>query len=110
MIFYLSGPMSDMPDLNFPAFNEATGRLRMLGLQVVNPAELGEAPGWKWRDYLKRDLSLLMLCDGIIMLPGWEKSKGARLEHHNAVELDFCVATLEEVCANPQFYREAMAA
>ena len=36
---YVSGPMSGLPDLNFPAFHAAAAELRALGHTVVNPAE-----------------------------------------------------------------------
>jgi hypothetical protein len=36
---YLSGPMSNLPDLNFPAFHSMAARLRAAGHQVVNPAQ-----------------------------------------------------------------------
>lgn len=84
---YISGPMTDMPDLNFPAFHAAAARLRAQGVEVVNPAELGEHEGWAWADYLRRDIKALADCQTIYLLPGWENSKGARLEHHIAREL-----------------------
>jgi hypothetical protein len=37
---YLSGPMTGLPDLNFPAFNAAASALRAKGLNVINPAEI----------------------------------------------------------------------
>ena len=36
---YLSGPMSGLPELNFPAFHAEAARLRALGFEVVNPAD-----------------------------------------------------------------------
>lgn len=98
---YLSGPMSGIKDENFPAFKAAARALRLLGYEVVNPAEfdtdvdgLGERS--RWVKFLKADIKALMDCDGIVMLPGWESSKGAKLEHYNAVALDLVVMTLEE--------------
>ena len=38
-LVYLSGPMTGLPDLNFPAFHAAADKLRSQGVQVVNPAE-----------------------------------------------------------------------
>lgn len=87
---YISGPMTGLPDWNFPAFNAKAQELRERGFQVVNPAEDKE-PDLEWSDYLRIDLRMLMDCDAIYMLPGWQGSKGARLEHHVACELGFAV-------------------
>lgn len=87
---YISGPMTGMPDWNYPAFNAKASELRAMGLEVVNPAEDKE-PDLEWSDYLRIDIRLLMDCDGIYMLPGWSESRGARLEHHVARELGFFV-------------------
>ena len=41
----------------------------------------GAAPDEVW---LQGDISILNCCDGIIMVPGWETSKGAKAEEYNA--------------------------
>ena len=89
---YISGPISNMPDWNFPAFNAAAKVYREAGFDVINPAELDgdkDPASLKWEDCLRRDISALMLCDTICMLPGWSESRGAQLEHHVACELGF---------------------
>ncbi len=97
MRWYISGPMTGHPDLNFPAFNAAAAKLRAMGLDVCNPAEFGEEPGMAWADYLRKDIRALMDCQGIVMLPGWQKSKGARLEWVIANELGFVVESIDTV-------------
>ena len=84
---YVSGPMTGLPELNFPAFHAAAKMLRDQGHQVRNPAEVGEEPGLQWEDYMRKDLRLLCECDTIYLLPGWEKRKGAHLELHIAHRL-----------------------
>ena len=87
---YISGPMTGINNWNFPAFNAMERVLRAEGLDVINPARLdaGKDPAsLKWSDCLRRDISALMLCDTIVMLPGWSESRGAQLEHHVACEL-----------------------
>lgn len=92
MKYYLAGPMSGISQSNFPAFYAAAAVLREAGFEIVSPAELDDAedmalalsdqPAKKtWGDFLSRDVKIVSdVCDGIIFLPGWEKSRGARLE------------------------------
>jgi len=87
---YISGPMSGMPDLNVPAFNEAAKALRAAGYTVTNPAELDAQDAGKvmtWEQYMRRDIAALMQCDGIATLPGWTNSRGATLEVDIATRL-----------------------
>ena len=81
---YISGPMTGLPELNFPAFHAAARQLRDMGHTAFNPAEVGEEAGKTWEDYMRKDIKLLCECDAILLLPGWEKSKGAHLELHIA--------------------------
>lgn len=83
---YVAGPMTGLPDLNFPAFNAAAAALRAVGWHVENPADHGEVEGAEWSDYLLHDMRKLGTCSAIFMLPGWSRSKGARLEMHVARE------------------------
>ena len=91
---YLAGPMHGIEELNYPAFNHAAKGLRGLGFTVVNPAEFEddyvfglyggegetEVSPLERAAYLRRDFGALVECDGIVMLPGWEQSKGANAE------------------------------
>ncbi|MGI4815862.1 MAG: DUF4406 domain-containing protein [Janthinobacterium lividum] len=88
---YVAGPMSGYQDLNFPAFHCQTARLRALGYDVVNPAEINPNFCAKWNDCMRADIQGLMTCAGIAMLPGWTRSKGASLEHYIAVALEIPV-------------------
>ena len=82
---YLSGPMSGIPDHNFPAFHEWAARLRAEGFEVVSPAEIEGAGSWEM--CLRKDMRELPTCDAIALMPGWERSKGAHLELHVAHRL-----------------------
>ena len=84
---YLAGPMSGLPFLNFPAFHKAASNMRTIGYEVINPAELVPDPKAKWEDAMRADIAALVTCDRIALLPGWEKSRGATLEHHIATAL-----------------------
>lgn len=96
---YISGPMTNMPEFNYPAFNHATDELRRRGHFVISPVECGEhldGTAAEWADYLRADIPELVQCDTIVLLSGWHRSKGARLEHHIALELGMAVLTLAE--------------
>ena len=95
---YLSGPMTGLPELNFPAFHAAARRLRALGWQVVNPAEINTDPAATWHQCLRNDLiALAGCCDVLALMPGWQTSRGAHLELHVARELGLRIVTVEEL-------------
>lgn len=100
-VIYLAGPMSGLPDHNFPAFHEAAARLRSRGFQVINPAELdGGDTGRSWDYYMRRDIRHLMDANAVAVLTGWEESKGASLEVYIARALGmpvFDAETLEAI-------------
>ena len=95
--WYLAGPMHGIPQFNIPAFDATAAKLRAAGYDIVSPAELDD-PGYRaaclnsmgnqlpdakttWGDLLARDVKLIAdEVTGIILLPGWTKSRGARLE------------------------------
>ncbi|MCZ7655550.1 MAG: DUF4406 domain-containing protein [Rhodocyclaceae bacterium] len=81
---YLSGPMSGMPEHNFPAFNAEAARLRALGYDVVNPVDINPDPGVTWHQCLRSDLQALLTCGTLALLDGWMVSQGAHLELHVA--------------------------
>lgn len=92
--WYIAGPMSGMERLNRPAFYEAAAKLRKHGHKAVNPFELGVEDGKEIRDYMKVDIPAMLECDGVALLPGWEKSQGARLEALMAFECGLDVRTI----------------
>lgn len=104
MKLYIAGPMSGIPQYNFPAFFAVGDKLRELGYEVVNPAEidtkedkgaalaspdgLGHTGTKTWGDFLMRDVKLVAdVVDGIFVLPNWFKSRGARLETFVALQV-----------------------
>lgn len=98
MRVYISGPMSNMPDLNFPAFNAAAAQLRQRGYDAVNPVDLNPDPGTPWHECMRADLKALCDCDAICLLPGWENSTGAYLELHVAHRIGLRIHQLEDLC------------
>jgi hypothetical protein len=84
---YISGPMSGIDRFNFPLFNRTAVRLRNLRWEVVNPVEVNPDETTHWLDCISADLIAMKGCTAICMLPGWEQSSGARIEHIAAQKL-----------------------
>jgi hypothetical protein len=97
MKLYLAGPMTGYENLNFPAFHAESARLRALGHEVVNPAEINSDPTAEWATCMRADIAELVTCEGIALLPGWAASRGATLEHHIASTLGMTVIHANEL-------------
>jgi hypothetical protein len=93
----LIGPMSGLPSFNYPAFMDAAALLRSQGHEVFNPAETaGGDTSYPRRFYMKAAIGGLMSADAVVFLPGWEDSKGARLEMAIAHELEISALPLSQ--------------
>jgi len=110
---YISGPIvggmaTVNPDTiaeNKARFGEAEEFFKnwYAGWVVVNPLNVAACPNGDcvgvrqfgdhtWACYLRYDLiAMVRRCNAIAMIPGWQNSKGARLELHVAKELDFSI-------------------
>lgn len=113
MKVYLAGPMRGYPQFNFPAFHEGTKRLKAVGYEVFSPAQSDldngfdpanmtgthedlDQAGFNLRDALTADLSwICQNADAVVVLQGWEESKGAQAEVHTAYALSIPVLPLE---------------
>jgi len=91
---YISGPMTGLPDANYPEFNRVAAQLRELGYTVLNPAENPKRD--TWAEYMRLAIAQLVQCDEIHMLRGWKQSRGARMEHGIARELGLVVSGASE--------------
>ena len=93
-IYYLAGPMTGRPFFNFPMFEAVKKMLEADGYNIVSPTELDDKTDYEqasrnpngdikeldktWGDFLARDVKMIAdKVDGVIVLPGWEASKGA---------------------------------
>lgn len=99
---YIAGPMRGYPLENFPAFDEAAEYMRRCQWDVVSPADLDRAEGHDptsgepipVSDAIARDILALRGCDAILLLPGWEDSRGVAVELALARALDPPIAEL----------------
>lgn len=96
-VLYVSGPMSGIDHLNFPAFAFVSRRLREVGHVVINPAEnWGGKKDVPRATCMRQDIQQVLLADGLAMLHGWENSAGARLERQIAAELQLDIRPWKE--------------
>jgi len=89
---YLSGPMKGHPESNYPLFNSVAAELRSKGHHVYNPAEYphdGEFPIRKaFAEYCNY---ICLRADTIVLLPGWDRSIGAKVEKGLAQRIGLAV-------------------
>lgn len=89
---YISGAMTGIPEFNAPAFQKAYFDLQEADYFPVLPVPYVD--GKSYQEYLRDDIKLLMDCDGIYMLSGWQESNGSRLEHMVALACGIDEVTL----------------
>lgn len=90
---YLAGPMAGKPRNNHAQFAAFAVSLRHNGWDIINPAELDLASGIdpdrdatqeERYDLMREDLGIILGALGevsaVILLPGWQESKGAQIE------------------------------
>jgi Domain of unknown function (DUF4406) len=81
---YLSGPMTGHSDDNRPAFARVAERWRARNHTVLSPAELPHDISRS--EAMHVDFLLVLSCQGIVLLDGWQGSRGALAELVVAVE------------------------
>ena len=91
MILYIAGPMSGITDHNFPMFDGVKKALLDRGHTIISPADLSRNAGdyaigdsisspEQYARMMRLDIQEILGCEGIVMLPGWRNSRGAKFE------------------------------
>lgn len=110
---YLAGPMRNLHNFGFQAFEQAAATLRALGWKIVSPHEFDIetgrvraeyytwsgvrhfvsvelAPDFDFEQTMGEDLKLISdECDSLVLLPGWGASEGANRELIHAMSLHY---------------------
>lgn len=95
MTAYIAGPITKRLKTYQYAFTDAEMVLKYLGYKVLNPAWLPK--GLKDEDYQRIDDAMLQTADVVVLLKGWERSKGARREAKLAERLGKTVVKYEKI-------------
>lgn len=93
MKVYIAGPMRGIPNLNFPAFDEAKKRWEDAGHWVITPADMDREVGVDGsdeslklltpeflREAILKDVEVISNMDAVAVLHGWDNSLGSAVE------------------------------
>lgn len=96
---YIAGPVTGKPEKNKPAFDLMEWTLRRTGHTEIENPMVNETPGVEmpWAYYMRAGIAQLLRCQSIVLLPGWEESNGAVIEHQIADWLGMTVVEMHEV-------------
>lgn len=117
MTVYLSGPMTGYENFNREAFDDAATVLREQGYTVIVPGDgeeyddieliSMEVARQKREFFLSRDIDFIQeVADVLVVLPGWMRSEGAKLEVAVAQAIGIPVFTFPE--ATPLLWQVAL--
>lgn len=99
MKVYIAGPITGVENYKEP-FDKAESLLQEQGHTTMNPAIL--PPGFEHHEYMKICFSMVDVCNAVVLLPGWQRSKGAKMECEHASKnnkkIGYYHSGLEEVC------------
>lgn len=101
MRIYLSGKITGREKEDYTRqFARAESFYKTGGFDVINPVKIGEEilkqdPSATWEDFMQEDLKALRTCTHIVLLEGWEESKGAKMEKAEAEKLGLEIMQLK---------------
>lgn len=108
MTVYISGPISGMRGNNKRSFTKAERKLKkeLPCANIINPQniarkvdgvfdEMNSVLSYNlkpaWHDYMAACITELLNCTHVLLLRGWEKSRGANIERNLALGLGMYV-------------------
>lgn len=91
---YVIGPVTGIAAENRPAFEAARELLWDEGWEVELPHDT-IAPDAEWGAAMRQSIARMLANDAVAALPGWQRSRGATLEHSLAIAMGMLVIDLE---------------
>ena len=81
---FISGKISGLNyHVAYGKFSNAERTLQQMGYATVNPMKICKK-NWSWVRCMIKCLWAIYFCDKIYQLPGWQESRGARIEYRRA--------------------------
>lgn len=100
---YIAGPISGVPDYK-ARFFVVEQYLSAYGIIAVNPAVLPY--GLTHEEYMRICKAMIDVCDMVVMLDGWTRSKGAREEYDYAFFSNKRLVSFNEIVFTEQQSKE----
>lgn len=85
---YLCAKMSSLAGNGFEKFNLIQKQMESKGYKVLNPATLGNGQTMEPHLGYRESVPMMAKADVVILLPGWKRSIGARLEKQCADHME----------------------
>lgn len=112
MAYYLAGPMRGLPNSNFHEFAAARENLRSKGYEIICPVEQAfqtygddvQATNDNFYEAMRFCYESVLKSEGVIVLPGWGRSEGAKAEVLVALHLGLPIWAYHK--HRPQFIEE----
>ena len=86
MRIYISGPITNRLDTAYERFGDAEIQIKALGHKPVNPFAIAAylPDDFSHSEFMRVDMVLMELCDGVYFMDGWQESEGCRIERARA--------------------------
>lgn len=95
MRVYISGPITNDKDYK-EKFAKAEAELKAQGYDVINPTVLDPLK-LDYEEFMGIDFQLIDMCDAMVMLDGWQQSRGANREYRYALAKDLIILEIEKL-------------